>query len=62
MVFFCWWYISVGASIYIIFFIKDAMSGFTRYDSDDGCSSVMRGIFGALILWPLLVWMMEIEE
>lgn len=58
---FLYWYMSVGLSVYSIFFIKDAVSGFTKYGDGYGYPSFMRGFFGAIFVWPMLLWMMEIE-
>jgi hypothetical protein len=41
--------------------MKDAVTGFKKYADGVGYPSVTRGIFGALILWPMILWMMEIE-
>ncbi len=53
------WYLSVGASIYLIFLLKDARRGFA-WCRKGTARSILGGIFGSLLVWPWLLWLMEI--
>jgi hypothetical protein len=48
------WYVSVGCSIYLICFIRDAVNGFKSFRKTDSLA-ILRGFVGAMI-WPYLVW------
>jgi hypothetical protein len=52
------WYLSVGSSIYLIFFVRDAVEGFPRYKKAK-LMDVVRG-FGIPFVWPYLIFHMEI--
>ncbi len=53
------WYLSVGCAIYIVFFIKDAVSGFKTLIEAD-VASVARGAL-TILVWPYILWYMELR-
>ena len=59
MINFLLWYVSVGFSMWAVFFIKDALSGFKRFANADALA-VVRGLC-AILIWPYMIWLMEIQ-
>jgi hypothetical protein len=54
------WYISVGCAIYLLYAVRDGVGGFKRFKKAD-YHSIIRGWFGGVFLWPLILWISDIK-
>lgn len=55
------WYVSVGMVIYLIWWVKDAVKGFSKFERATK-SDLFWAFAACIFVWPFLLWFAEVVE